>query len=703
MGYTLIITEKPQAAKQIANALSDGSAKMIKRGGAYYFEFTRNGRKHFCVPAVGHLFILDTINTNGWNYPVFDLEWVPTHTKKDLKWTEKYYQNIQELAKKADDFIDAADYDTEGEVLLFNILKFICNKNDAKRMKFSTLTKSDIVDAYENVFDHIDFGQAEAGLTRHYLDAFWGFNTTRALTKSLNDFLHKGFTVVSTGRVQGPTLAILTKREIDIRNFKPTPFWVLELKALKEDHIIPATYEKERILDKNEAKRIFEACKNKDAKVKDIQTKKYNQLPPTPFDTTTLQTESYRCFGFSPTQTLSIAESLYTHGYISYPRTSSQKLPPKIGYKLILSSLGRMKFFEKEAALLLKKNVLRPKEGIKEDPAHPAIFPTAQTPNFDKLSQQEKKVYELVVRRFLATFGDAAVRESMKVVLDVNNHNFIANGVQTLSPGWTELYGRFVELKEETLPELKMEEILKVKELKMSEKKTQPPARYSQASVLKEMEKKELGTKATRASILQTLYDRGYIKGKSIEVTKFGEQVIKVLEEYSPKVISEELTRKFEEEMEMVNKLEKKREEVVEDAKNLLTDVMKDFKDNEKRIGEELSKAYITFKQDQKRIGVCPKCEKDLTIIVSRKSGKRFVGCSGYKDGCDFSTPLPQTGSITTTDKKCQTCGYPIIHLRFKGRRMIVTCINMKCPTKENLNNEKTKENSNNNSKENSS
>ncbi len=691
MAYTLIITEKPQAAKQISNALSNGSAKMIKKGGAYYFEFIRNGRKHVCVPAVGHLFVLDTENSNGWNYPVFDLKWVPTHSKKDLKWTEKYYQNIQDLARRAEDFIDAADYDTEGEVLLYNILKFICNRDDAKRMKFSTLTKSDIVDAYDNAADHIDFGQAEAGLTRHYLDAFWGFNTTRALTKALNDFLHKGFTVVSTGRVQGPTLAMLTKREIEIRNFKPIPFWVLELKALKENHIIPAVYEKERILDKNEAKQIFESCKNKDAKVKDTEKKKYNQLPPTPFDTTTLQTESYRCFGFSPTQTLNIAESLYTQGFISYPRTSSQKLPPKIGYKLILSSLGKMKFFEREVILLLKKKELRPKEGGKEDPAHPAIFPTAQTPNFERLSQLEKKIYELVVRRFLATFGDPAVRESMKVILDVNSYNFIANGVQTLSPGWIELYGRFVEMKEELLPELKIGEILKVKELKMVEKKTQPPSRYSQASVLKEMEKRDLGTKATRASILQTLYDRGYIKGKSIGVTKFGEQVIKVLEEYSPKVISEELTSKFEEEMEMVNKLEKKREDVVEEAKELLTDVMKDFKDNEKKIGEELSQAYITFKQDQKTIGVCPKCSKDLTIIVSRKTGKRFVGCSGYKDGCDFSTPLPQTGSITTTDKKCSACNYPIIHLKFKGRRMIVTCINMKCPTKEKVNNSETK------------
>ncbi len=683
MSFTLIISEKPQAAMRIATALATNSIKRQERNGAYWFEFERNGKKIVVVPAVGHLFLLDTEHNKGWNYPVFDIKWIPTYTKKGSEYTGKYYKNIDDLAKKTNTFVIATDFDSEGEVIGYNILRFICKKNDAKRMKFSTLTKSDLVDAYENLLEHVELGQAEAGLTRHHLDFIWGVNTTRALTLALKNFLDRGFQVVSTGRVQGPTLAILTKREIEIRNFKSVPYWQIELNALVDDKVITAIYEEEKIWEKDKAKKIFDECKNKDAIVKDVKRKEYELKQPPPFDTTSLQTEAYRVLGLSPTQTLAVAESLYTQGFISYPRTGSQKLPPKIDYRNILESLSKIKLFSKDVATITKKKELIPREGSKTDPAHPAIFPTSQTPDFEKLNSQEKKLYELVVKRFLSTFADPAKREAMRAILDVNGHKFISTGHRTIAPGWIEIYEKFVSFKEQPLPELKIGQILKVKDLKLYDKETQPPSRYNQASILKEMEKRGLGTKATRAQILQTLYDRGYIKGKSIEATKFGEQVTKVLEEYSPKIVSEELTRKFEEEMELVNQREKEMTIVIDEAKNILVEILSDFKKNEKNIGEELSKAYISHKKKQKTIGACLKCGKDLVIITSKKSGKRFVGCTGYKDGCDFSTPLPQTGTITTTSKKCQVCSYPIINLKFRGKRIIITCINMKCPTKE--------------------
>ncbi len=684
--FTLLISEKPQAAMRIAYALATNSVKKVNRYGAYWFEFEINGKKYVCIPSAGHLFLLDTENSSGWNYPVFDVKWVPTFTKKGSEFTKKYYKNIEALAKKADEFIVACDYDTEGEVIGYNILKFICNRDDAKRMKFSTLTKGDLIEAYENLMEHIDFGQVEAGLTRHHLDFIWGINTTRALTLALKNYLERGFQVVSTGRVQGPTLAILTNREIEIRNFKPVPYWQIELHALVDGKIIVALHEADKIWDKEKAKEIFDACKGKDAKVEDIERKEYELRQPPPFDTTSLQTEAYRVFGFSPIQTLAVAESLYTQGFISYPRTGSQKLPPKIGYKNILESLSKLKNFVKDVSLILKKKELKPREGMKTDPAHPAIFPTSQTPNFEKLSSQEKKLYELVVRRFLSTFSDPAKREAMKVVLDVNGHNFIATGHRTIDSGWIEIYEKFIKFKEQPLPDLQKGQILKVKDLKLLDKETQPPPRYSQASILKIMEKKGLGTKATRAQILQTLYDRGYIRGKSIEVTKFGEQVTKVLEEYSPKIIGEELTRKFEEEMELVNQREKEMETVIEEAKEVLTEILIEFKNNEMKIGEELSKAYLAHKKKQRTIGICPKCGRDLVIITSKKTKKRFVGCTGYKDGCDFSMPLPQKGLISTTSKTCETCGYPMIQLKFGRNKPFLTCINMNCPTKKNYN-----------------
>jgi DNA topoisomerase-1 len=238
------------------------------------------------------------------------------------------------------------------------------------------------------------------------------------------------------------------------------------------------------------------------------------------------------------------------------------------------------------------------------------------------------------------------------------------------------------------LPEVKKGQIVKVKELKMEEKETQPPNRYSQASILKEMEKLDLGTKATRAQILQTLYDRGYIKGKSIEVTDFGQKVIQVLDEYCPRIVSIELTRKFEKEMELVSEGKEKRDEVVEASKKVLIEILEDFKKNQSKIGEALTEAYISFKKDQKFIGKCPECGNDLRIITSRRTGKRFVGCSNYNNGCRFSTPLPQTGSIKGLNKNCDVCGYPLISVRFK-KKWYTSCTNMSCPSKENNTNKK--------------
>jgi len=684
MSYTLLISEKPQAALRIANALAESDVKKVGKGGAYWLEFIRKNKKHIIVPAVGHLLVLDTKKGNGWGYPVFDVEWVPTFSKKGSEFTKKYFSNIKFLCKDADSFIVATDFDTEGEVIGYNIIRFICNQADAKRMRFSTLTKPDLIEAYETMMDHIEIGQAEAGLTRHYLDFYWGINTTRALTLAMKKFMRNSFVVVSSGRVQSPTLKILVDRELEIKNFVPVPYWQLELHCLVDGNVIVAQYIKDKIWKEDEAQKIFEDCKFKDAVVKDLESKKYRVLQPLPFDTTTLQTEAYNCFGFSPSQTLSIAESLYNQALISYPRTASQKLPAKINYREILQGLSQINAFKNISQELLSKSMLKPREGKKEDPAHIAIYPTGELPK--SLTSQQLKLYNLIVKRFFSLFGDPAVREMSKVILSVNGHDFIAVGVKTLDPGWIRYYEEFIKLEERILPKLEKDQALRVKELKMLQKETQPPNRYTQGSIIKEMENRGLGTKATRAQILQTLYDRGYIRGKSIEVTEFGEKVTEVLIKYCPKIVSEELTRKFDEEMEMIWERKKEMDYVINEAKDVLNEILSDFKVNEEKIGQSLSEAYISFKKDEKFIGKCPDCGGDIRIIVSRKSGKRFCGCSNYSKGCRFSTPLPQSGTVKGLNKACDVCGYPLIAVKFK-KKWYNSCTNMKCPTKENQNN----------------
>jgi len=592
--YVLIIAEKPTAAKKIAESLAEGRLKILKKNGVEYYCFERKGRPHIVAPAVGHLFNLSSI-TKKWFYPVFDYEWKPSYlVNKSSLFSKKYLDVLKELGTKASDVIIATDYDNEGEVIGYNILRFLLNRKDAKRMKFSTLTKEELVYSYENVMKTLDWGQLEAGLARHEIDWLWGINLTRALTLSLRNKGNKIFSILSTGRVQGPTLSLLVEREEEIENFKPKTYWQIFALVKIGNSRYQAIYEEDKIWDREIAEKVFSQSNRKFAKVVRIRRRQYEQLPLPPFNTTDLQAEAYNQFGFSPMQTMNLAESLYQKGIISYPRTSSQKLPSSINLKSILQALGKLPPYSKLVNKILSTEVLHVVEGSKDDPAHPAIYPTKEVPNLNELTPQERKLYDLIVRRFLAAFGEPSIREALHVILEINGNKFILEGVKTVKEGWKEFYFPYVSEKEIILPEVKEGEELEVEKVEILEKKTEPPPRYTQASIIKEMEKRGLGTKATRSEILKTLYERKYIVGKSIKVTPLGRAVVKILREYSPKIISEDLTRKLEEEMENIYKGKRKREEIVEEAKRVLKEILEDFKKVEEKIGKELSNAVFS-------------------------------------------------------------------------------------------------------------
>lgn len=685
-GYVLIIAEKPDAARRIAEALSNTKPKLIERDGVTSYEFYVNGKKHICAPAVGHLFVLEANDSKkGWDYPIFSYTWVPTYLRRETSWTKKYFENLKELAKGASEFIDAADVDTEGEVLLYNILRFICGVKDAKRMKFSTLTKDELIEAYNNLEKHIFFDILESGLTRHELDWLWGINLTRALTLALKKSADRAFSIVSTGRVQGPLLKILVDREEEIRKFVPKKFWQIRIEVEKGDRKLVAFYEVDRIWKKEDAEHIVKKCKGRKAIVASIKRREYFQKPPYPFNTTDLQTESYNQFGFSPVETLNIAENLYTNGYISYPRSSSQKLPERVGYSKIIEGLSKIPAYEKFCKKLLEKGKLVPREGPLTDVAHPCVYATQQAPDLKKLNPRERKLYDLIARRTLATFGNAAKRESLKVTLKIDEYNFVLVGKRTLYEGWMEIYKPYLKVEENILPELEKGEELRILDVEILEKETQPPPRYTQGSIIKEMEKRGLGTRATRAEILKTLYERNYIYGKSITVTKFGEAVTRILEKFCPRILSEALTRKFEEEMENVMNGKKKREEVVEEAKKFLAEVLDDFKKNDEKIGESLLEAYRELRKDFRTLGKCPKCGGDLLIIRSKKSGLRFIGCSNYPK-CKNAFPLPIGAKVEKTNKICEYCKTPIIKVRRDGKRPFTMCLDPNCETKKTWN-----------------
>ncbi len=679
----IIIAEKPNASTKIAEALADGGLKKKGRGGAYWYEFERGGEKVMIVPAVGHIFALDTVKGKaGWGYPTFQTRWIPSFEKKGAEFSKKYYNNIESLAAAHGDseIIVATDYDTEGSVIGYNIVKFLFNRDNARRMRFSTLTKDELIDSYENRSDRMDMGQVESGLTRHYLDFYWGINMTRALTLAIKSSDYKGFTLLSTGRVQGPTLSMLLKKERLIREFVPKPFWKISADLDIGGEVFEADYEKDKLWDKPEAEQVKDSCSGK-AKVSNVEKKEHVQKPPVPFNTTDLQSEAYSHFKYSPKQCLSIVESLYQSGAVSYPRTSSQKLPPSIDYRKILAAISKLKGYGSAAKSVLNSKLV-PNEGEKKDPAHPAIYPTFEPPVISNLTAQQRNMYDLIVRRFLAVFSDSAVRESTDVSLDIGGNRFSLSGTVTAKPGWTAVYGKYSRLEERQLPAVRKGDELGVKEVRLEEKKTQPPGRFSQGSILKEMEKAGLGTKATRAEILQTLYDRKYIEGRSIKVTKLGETVASVLEEFCPEILSEDMTKRFEEEMELVYDSKKEREQVLEEAKEVLTKVLSGFKLKEREIGGKLLDGLTESRKDEYSMGKCPECGKELRLIVSKATKKRFVGCSGYPD-CRNSFPIPQKGMLLKLPSPCKDCGMQVVEIRRKGRRPYRMCINHKCKSKE--------------------
>ena len=671
----LIISEKPNAAKKIAEALADKNLKSNKSGKVTYFTLEHDGKQITVVPAVGHLFNLKSTD-KGWTYPSFGMDWLPSYeVSKGAAFTKPYVSLIKKLSKSADEIIVACDFDIEGSLIGWNVVKYACKKKDGKRMKFSTLTKEELRKSYENASKHLDFPQIEAGETRHFLDAYFGFNISRALTLSIKE-AGKGFKILSTGRVQGPALKVIVEREKEIQAFKPVPYWELELLTNK----LNAWHEKDKFWDKKEADQVLKNTKGKKAVIEKIEKKQYKQAPPNPFDLTSLQIEAYRTIRTTPKQTLSLAQELYTEGLISYPRTSSQKIPESIGYKKIIKDLAHNDDFTKHSKELLKKSNLKPNNGKKDDKAHPAIHPTGEIA--DLKDKRHKDLYDLIVHRFLATFGDDAIRETNTVKIDVNNEKFIAKGTKTKEPGWHTLYGRFLNLKEEELPSLEEGEELEVKEIKLHSKETQPPKRYTQASIIKKMESIGIGTKATRSEIIQTLYDRHYIVDDQVKATNLGIKIVETLEKYTPEIIDEKLTKHFEDNMEEIQEGKKHKDEILKEAEHSLTKVLKKFKSKEKLIGTALGDAYIETRNVISIVGKCPACkEGDLRITYSRKTKSKFIACNKYPE-CKTTFSLPRGALIKPTKKECKSCNFPILLVIRKGKRPYEYCINPNCPKK---------------------
>jgi DNA topoisomerase-1 len=685
-GYTLVVCEKPDAARRISESLAETRVERLLVEGTEVLRFKRGGEEFVVGAALGHIYgVSDPFGERGV-YPVFDVEWYPSNVLEErLSFAKGRIESFRKLSLGAVRFINACDYDVEGETIGFNILRYACGgkEREALRAKFSTLTKEDLLQAFQNARSPSSDGLAVAGRTRHEVDFIWGVNLSRALSEAAQR-VGSPYKTLSIGRVQGPTLSYVIDREVEIRTFVPEPFWAVKGVFRVGGTEFEGRYAVERITRKADAERVEEGCRrHKGGVVSKASRGLFEETPPAPFNTGDLQREAYRVFGYAPARTLQIAERLYLDALVSYPRTNSQKLPPSIGYAKIFEGLRRMEQYSREAGEL-GRGVLRPKEGSKYDTAHPAVYPTGERPR-RALPSWEARLLDLVIRRFMATFAPNAVRERASAVIMVGEYEFRASGTRTVNEGWLRYYGKYSGREEKPLPILKEGDEVRVVSIESTEEFTSPPPRYNQSSLLDRMERENLGTKATRSEIISTLISRGYIVVVGEQVltaTDLGFAVMETMKAYSPAVASTRLTREIEAKLEEIEGGGGDASALLGQTIKVMSDNLLSIASNEERIGREMSAAISSAIAARYILGPCPVCKTGkLKIVRSRKTRKRFVGCTNYPNACNASAPLPQRGAIRTTTRACGKCGWPIVYVKL-GRFPWKLCVNPRCPSK---------------------
>ncbi len=665
----LIVCEKNIAAERIARILSNGTYKRNYLGRTAVYNFDSGGEQYAVIGLRGHILNLDYPQEyNKWDLSNLREVLNAKPVKQVVEWS--IANALSDIAPNANEVIIATDFDREGELIGVEALSLIVKANPSikiKRARFSAITEEEVKKTFANPVE-VDYNLAYAAEARQMLDLVWGTILTRFLSLSSKQ---TGREFLSAGRVQSPTLRILVDREEEIQKFVPKPYWLIGAK-LRKDEEFRARHEKGQIWEKQEADAIMARLAGADkGTVSDYNCEQKRETPPSPFNTTSYL-QAATALGLSAHRAMSIAEELYMSGYISYPRTDNTVYPKSLGIYSILHTLTKSAVFGKEAGELLENHRPYPTRGRMEATDHPPIHP-ADVANKEKMPKEAWAIYELVVRRFFATMAPDGIAEESEARISISGEPFKAEGYRIIEQGWRKYYPYF-RVDESKLPALSPGETVEVVSVEQSEEKTKPPKRYSQGSLIQEMERLGLGTKSTRAEIIQKLYDRGYVEGGNVIPTKAGMAVTDALKEYSAPIVSPEMTVRLEAGMDEIANGAKKIEDIVSASSAELSAILETLQKNEKEIGEKIQKVL----SEQNAIGNCPNCGAPLRMLRSR-FGKRFVGCSAYPK-CSTTYPLPQKGKIEYTGV-CPECKAPAVKVITKGMRPWHLCINMNCPT----------------------
>ncbi|MBX8631205.1 MAG: DNA topoisomerase I [Thermoplasmata archaeon] len=675
----LIISEKNSVALRLAIILADGKFKRERSSSVPIFRFTRDNDSYTIMGLRGHIVELDYPDElNNWHKTdPKDLIYATPH-KRVLY--QKMVEALISEASRADWIIIATDFDREGELIGLEAVELLNGGIDTgikasedlrsklriRRARFSSLGRNDVVRAFAELHD-LDIRLAKSAECRQLIDLAWGATLTRLLSLAANQ---TGRNFLSVGRVQSPTLALIARRELEIENFVPKSYYNITAACLKlPDSKFEASHERNPFWDKEEAEKILSAIGGeKEAIVEKYSSEEREEYGPVPFSTTLFLVDATR-IGYSGAEAMDIAERLYSEGFISYPRTDNTVYPRSLFIKGVLEKLLNTEF-KKEVDEILAQEKITPTRGNVETTDHPPIYPV-DAASRRKMSRKEWDIYELVVRRFLATVAPRSIVKNSSARLIIGKQPFVSEGKELVYEGWRRYYP-YYRFYGSNMPALTEGERIPVEKISMREEKTKPLPRYTQGNLIKEMEKLGLGTKSTRHEIIQKLYDRKYVQGDTIRPTPVGLSVTLALEKRAPEVCDNKMTARLEQDMDKIAEGKIGMEEVVSESRDMLKTVAEEIDANREEIGRMIRDAIL----QQKRIGKCSVCGGDLRIIENSRG--RFAGCSNYPE-CTVTYSLPSGYLIKPTDKSCEICSLPMIRLIAKGSKPVDVCINPSC------------------------
>lgn len=679
MSKILVLAEKPSVGRDLAKVLKCNNNK-----GSYI-----EGSKYVITWAMGHL--VGLMDPEGYDnkykeWKMETLPMLPKHMKLVvLKKTGKQFNEVKKLMNRADvsEIVIATDAGREGELVARWIIEKAGVNKPLKRLWISSQTEKAILDGFKNLKDGKEYENLyRAAVCRAEADWLVGLNVTRALTCKYNAQL-------SAGRVQSPTLAMIVQREEEIRNFKPKLYYTINAKTKNYSLTWVNKDKNTRIFDEEFAKKITDKINKAEGEIVNINSVNKKKFSPALYDLTELQRDANKIFGYSAKQTLNIMQRLYeNYKILTYPRTDSRYITTDmvatIADRLKAVAIGEYRVFADE---ILKKKINSNKSFVDNSKVsdHHAIIPTEEKPNLSSLSSEERKIYDLVVKRFLSVLLPPFEYVQTTIEGKVENEMFIAKGKVISSKGWKKLYDKVTEdsieedIKEQVLPKINKGDKFTIENVSLVKGETKPPARFNEGTLLSAMENPHkyinvgkdaaktlgetggLGTVATRADIIEKLFNSFVIekKGKDIIPTSKGKQLIELVPN---DLKSPLLTAKWERQLDEIAK-----------GKINWNSFIREMKNYSVALVEDVKSANSKFVHDNKTGKKCPNCGKYL-LEVKGKNGTMNV-CQDRE--CGYRENISRL-----TNARCPECKKKL-ELRGQGEGKIYICTGATCNFRE--------------------